>query len=112
MASKVHSVSAGAGNWSASRPKPGISAVQPHPDWSKESSVTLTASPGSAPSMKMGPVTGLIFSKSKAVTLATVERAVNWPPEASAVSTSTVSPGDTVRAGGLVLFHPKWWWGP
>ena len=42
---------AGSLNWSASRPNPGIFAVQPQPEGPNSRSVTLMASPGSAPSM-------------------------------------------------------------
>src|SRR5262245_19384019 len=64
---------AGSGNWSASRPKPGMLAVQPQPDGAEESSVTLIASPGSAPSTWMGPATGLTLPKSSLAISATVD---------------------------------------
>ena len=47
-------------------------AVQPKPDGLNSSIVTLSASPGSAPSTKTGPVTGLTLAKSSAATSATV----------------------------------------
>src|ERR1700681_224095 len=43
--------SAGCVNSSASRPNPGTMAVHAEPDGSKLSSVTLSASPGTAPSI-------------------------------------------------------------
>jgi hypothetical protein len=61
-------------NWSARRPKPGILAVQPKPEGAKCSIRTLTASPGSAPSIWIGPVTGLTLPGSRASTSATVAR--------------------------------------
>jgi hypothetical protein len=58
---------------SANSPKPGIFAVHPQPDGANDSSVALSTSPGSAPSMKMGPETGLTWAKSIRPTSATVD---------------------------------------
>ena len=74
-----------------------------------ETIVTLSASPGSAPSTYTGPVTGLTLSKARASRSAATDRGESWPPEASAVSKATVSPGATVSAGGSALSQPKWW---
>src|SRR5471032_1045437 len=93
-------------NWSASRPKPGILAVQPQPDGLNESTFILSASPGCAPSTKTGPVTGLTSEKSSFVTSAVVEVGVSWPHDGSRVSNCTVSPGAIVRRGGKALFQP------
>ena len=99
--------SAGSANWSASRPKPGMLAVQPNPDGMKSPIVTLMASPGSAPSIRIGPTTGLIRPKSSAATSATVLVGVSWPSDESGQSTLTVSPGATVNIGGIALSQPK-----
>ncbi len=74
-------------------------AVQPKPDGEKLSIVTLSASPGSAPSTKIGPVTGLIRPKSSVPTSATVEDGPSWPAELSMHSKRSVVPGATVSAG-------------
>ena len=84
-------------------------AVQPQPEGVNDSMETRSASPGSAPSTRTGPVTGLTRSKSRAATSATVESGPSCPPEASTVSKWTVSPGATVSTGGLALSQPKWW---
>jgi hypothetical protein len=83
-------------------------AVQPHPEGSKSMRVTLIASPGSAPSMKTGPTTGLTLSKSSLAMSAAVELGVIWPPDASIGWNSTLSPGAMVSAGGCARAHPKW----
>ena len=83
-------------------------AVQPHPEGANDNSVTLIASPGSAPSMCTGPTTGFTFAKSSRARSASVERAVIWPPEASSGWNSTDSPGAIVSAGGVALFQPRW----
>ena len=100
-------VKAGSGNCSAKSPNPGIIAVQPQPDGEKDSIVTLSVSPGLAPSINTGPVTGFTFSKSSATTSATLELTLSWPPEASIVPNSTESPGATVITGRNELSHPK-----
>ena len=99
--------SAGSLNWSASSPKPGMFAVQPKPDGLNASIVTFSASPGSAPSTKIGPVTGLTLPKSSLATSATVLSAVSWPPEASRHWNSIVEPGATRSAGTKLLSQPK-----
>src|SRR6478609_3843744 len=93
--------SAGSGNWSASKPKPGMLAVQPKPDGLNSWTVTLSASPGFAPSTKTGPVTGFTLAKSILATSATVLVGENWPPPASTTSNSTVVPGAILSAGGI-----------
>src|SRR5262245_55902267 len=100
-------LSSGSGNWSANKPKPGITAVQPQPDGVNDSILTLSASPGSAPSTRTGPVTGLTRPKSSPSTSATDDSGDSCPPEASTVSNSTASPGATVRTGSLALSQPK-----
>ena len=70
--------------------------------------VTLMASPGSAPSTKTGPATGLTLAKSSLAMSATVDFGSSWPPEESSGWNSIVSPGATRTAGGLALFQPKW----
>ena len=54
-------------------------AVQPKPDGAKLSMVIFSASPGSAPSTKIGPETGFTFEKSSVPTSATVEDGPKWP---------------------------------
>src|SRR5476649_2450182 len=58
---------AGSVKRSASRPKPGMFAVQPHVSTSSSRISTTSASPGFAPSTKIGPVTGLTRPKSSVV---------------------------------------------
>ena len=82
-------------------------AVHPQPEGAKDSIVTLSASPGSAPSIAIGPVTGLILVKSSAAISATFDWGLIWPPDESTVSISMLSPGATVSAGGLELSQPK-----
>ena len=81
-------------------------AVQPQPEGWKRRIVTLSASPGSAPSTNTGPVTGLTRAKSTRATSAAVLSLVSCPPEASTVSSSIVSPGRTVSAGSIELSQP------
>ena len=83
-------------------------AVQPKPDGLNASMVIFSASPGSAPSTKIGPVTGLILPKSIAATSSTVESGVSWPAEESMHSNSMVEPGATRSTGWNVLSQPKW----
>src|SRR5882724_3072203 len=97
-------------NWSVSRPKPGMFAVQPQPEGANDSSVTLIASPGSAPSTYTGPATGLTRAKSSLGTSATVDVCVICPAEASIGWNSMVSPGFACTTGLLALFQPKWLW--
>src|SRR5476651_1022799 len=85
-------------------------AVQPQPDGLNDSTLILSASPGCAPSMKTGPVTGLTSEKSSFGTSAVVEAGVSWPHDGSRVSNCTVSPGAIVRRGGKALFQPGWPW--
>jgi hypothetical protein len=80
--------------------------VQPQPDGLKLSTVTFTASPGLAPSMKTGPVTGLTKARSSLARSAAVEVFESWPDEASLVSNWIVSPGAILRTGGKALFQP------
>ena len=82
-------------------------AVQPQPLGSKARIVTFSASPGSAPSIRTGPVTGFTFSASIASTSAAVESGPIWPFEASITSNSTVSPGAISSAGGRSRFQPR-----
>ncbi len=101
--------SAGSGNWSASRPKPGMLAVQPTPDGMNLRKVIFTASPGSAPSMKTGPVTGLTLAKSSVATSATVELRLKWPAPESRHSKWIVSPGLHVSTGAKSRLQAKLW---
>lgn len=92
-------------------------AVQPHavPSRScgaKLSSVTLIASPASAPSTQTGPETGLILPKSRATTSATVLDGPSWPAEESWHWNRMVDPGATLSAGASALSQPKWCWRP
>jgi hypothetical protein len=81
-------------------------AVQPNPDGVKLSMVTLSASPGSAPSIWMGPVTGFTLEKSRLDTAATVLSGVKWPPPLSRHSKYTVEPGTTCSAAGIERSQP------
>ena len=88
-------------------------AVQPQPRppsgrGAKLSSVTLSASPGSAPSTQIGPDTGLILPKSSVATSATVEDGPSWPAELSMQWNRIVGPGSTRSAGAMELSQPKW----
>ncbi len=67
--------------------------VQPQPDGCSDRTVTFSASPGLAPSMKTGPVTGLTKARSSFFRASAVEVFDSWPDEASLVSNCTVSPG-------------------
>src|SRR3954467_14651551 len=81
LASYFQMLIAGSLNWSVSRPKPGMFAVQPQPQGLKSTSVTLMASPGSAPSMAIGPKTGLTREKSRLGMSFAVQLGVIWPAE-------------------------------
>ena len=85
-------------------------AVQPKPDGLNSSIVTLSASPGSAPSMKIGPVTGLTLAKSSVADVGDAcSSAEIWPPRGvDALELDASSPGATVRTGGIAWSHPKW----
>src|ERR1700728_4081706 len=109
--SYFHRCSAAALNSSASRPIPGMFAVHPQPEGSKPRSVTLSTSPGRAPSMKIGPHTGLIRPKSMRPTSPTVEAEDSCPPAASSTSNSKISPGAMRAAGSRLLSQPRcdWW---
>ena len=80
--------------------------VQPQPEGWNDSTVTLSASPGLAPSMKTGPVTGLTKARSSFFRSAAVEVFESWPDEASSVSNWMLSPGAMVRRGGKLLSQP------
>ncbi len=82
--------------------------VQPQPDGRNDNTVTFSASPGLAPSMYTGPVTGLTRARSSLTRSAAVDDFVNCPDEASTVSKCTVSPGAIFSRGGNSLFQP-WW---
>jgi hypothetical protein len=68
--------------------------------------VIFSASPGSAPSMKTGPVTGLTRVKSRVATSAAVLPAWKWPLPASLHSKRSVAPGAIVSTGGMELSQP------
>src|ERR1700749_1238101 len=91
---------------SASRPKPGMLAVQPQPDGVNDSIVTFKISPGCAPSMNTGPVTGLILPKSIRPTSIAVQPVVSCPPDASATSNSSDSPGAIRVTAAKLLSQP------
>src|SRR6188508_3454045 len=76
FASYFQMLIAGSLNWSASRPKPGIFAVQPQPQGLKSTRVTLIASPGSAPSIAIGPRVGFTLEKSRRATSLAVQSGV------------------------------------
>src|SRR5260370_18412810 len=82
--------------------------VQPQPDGCSDRTVTLSASPGLAPSMKTGPVTGLTKARSSFFRASAVEVFESCPEEASLVSNCTVSPGAIGGRGGDSLVHPRW----
>ena len=82
-------------------------AVQPQPDGVNDSSVTFSTSPGCAPSMNTGPVTGLILLKSSRLTFSTVEVGVSWPADESDTSNSRDSPGAMRATDGKLLSQPK-----
>ena len=88
-------------------------AVQPQPlppsaCGAKLSIVTFSASPGSAPSTKIGPETGLILPKSSADTSASLDDGPSWPAELSWQWKRIVDPGATRSAGASELSQPKW----
>ena len=85
-------------------------AVQPKPDGLKLSMVTLSTSPGMAPSTNTGPLTGLIRSNGMLVTSATTESLVKWPLDESWHSNSRVVPGATRSTGVKLLSQSKWLW--
>ena len=87
------------GNSSASRPKPGIEAVQPQSAGWKASSSIWTVPPGSAPSTATGPLTWSTRAKSSVPISAVVDSAVSWPNDASRQSNSTTLPDGTVATG-------------
>jgi len=96
------------GKSSASSPKPGMFAVQPQVSTSMATTSTTRTSPGSAPSIAMGPVTGLTLAKSSAATSGFVECLASWPPDEFATSTVTSSPGETRATGGMARSHMVW----
>src|SRR3989454_9713119 len=66
---------------------------------SMDTKCTASVSPGSAPSMKNGPVCG--FTNGHWMTLLTTSPGPRtWPPKASSVQSSTMSPGSTFMTGG------------
>jgi hypothetical protein len=84
-------------------------AVQPKPEGMNLRKVILTASPGSAPSMNTGPLTGLTLAKSTVATSATVEFRVKCPAPESMHSKWIVSPGLQMSAGAKSRLHAKLW---
>ena len=72
--------------------------VQPQPEGRSERIVTLSASPGFAPSIQTGPVTGLTRARSSLSRSAAVDVFVSWPDDASTVSNCTLSPGAMLQA--------------
>ena len=68
---------AGSSNWSLNKPKPGMLAVQPHPDVSNFSIEISIVSPGSEFSIYRGPVTGFTFEKSKFLISSIVDKLFN-----------------------------------
>ncbi len=100
--------SQGSGNSSASSPKPGMIAVQPQSLACMPCSCTSSVSPGRAPLTYTGPVTGLTFAMSIFGTSSWVDVGVSCPPEASAVSSSTVAPDSTSSTGSIALSQTVW----
>ena len=84
-------------------------AVQPVPEGMKRRNDTFRASPGSAPSTKTGPVTGLMRPKSSPARSAAVAPGPSWPPDASRHSKWIVEPGSARSAGGTSRLQPEWW---
>src|SRR5262245_38660062 len=82
--------------------------VQPQPDGRNDSTVTLSASPGLAPSTNTGPVTGLTRARSSLTRSAAVDALVSCPDDALTVSKCTLSPGAIFSVGLNALFQP-WW---
>src|SRR5450755_1484095 len=82
--------------------------VHPHPDGRNDRTVIFSASPGLAPSMYTGPVTGLTRARSSFARSAAVDVCESCPDEASTVSKCTVSPGAIFNRGANALFQP-WW---
>lgn len=93
----------GSGNSSASRPKPGMIAVQPQSRGRSARISTSSTSPGAAPLTNTGPVTGFTRVKSSAATSATEEPRASCPPDASVTSSSTVSPDSISSVGAIEL---------
>ena len=93
----------GSVNSSASRPKPGISAVQPQ-SCGRNSTISISStSPGEAPLTNTGPLTGLTCVKSSFSTSAAPEVAVICSSEASRTWNSTASPEWISTAGSSEL---------
>ena len=88
---------------------PGCCRSSPSPTAANDSTVTLSASPGLAPSMNTGPVTGLTRPRSSFARSAAVEVARELARRGVERSrTATVSPGAIFSRGGNALFQP-WW---
>ncbi len=99
---RLHILICGSGNSSASRPNPGIRAVQPHSAVSTERTSTWRTSPGSAPSTYTGPFTWSSSAKIKDLMHSTVESSLICPFDASKQSKATSSP-DAIRITGGIL---------
>ena len=70
-----------------------------------------SASPGSAPSISIGPRVGLMRPKSSRARSAAFQSGVIWPQDGSRQSNSSTSPGAALATGGNALFQPIWcWW--
>ena len=95
--------SQGSGNSSASRPKPGISAVQPQSRGASSRMSTWSTSPGAAPRTSTGPDTGFTCEKSRPATASAPESRSICPSEASRTWQSTSSPEATESAGSIEL---------
>jgi hypothetical protein len=74
------------------------------------STSTASVSPGSAPSIAIGPASGYTRSQSSRLMSAVVDDGVIWLSLTSRVCTTTVSPDSTVRTGSLPASHVKWTW--
>ena len=84
-------------------PKSGFTSRKPSSSTSMPSTSIASASPGSAPSMRIGPVAGLVFGnsslKSGALAITSSGRR-SLPVRASCVSISSSAGGPTASSGG------------
>src|SRR5688572_9783476 len=96
------------GKSSASRPKPGIEAVQPQSAVVNSRRSTWSVSPGSAPATSIGPLTWSTPAKSRSASVSVVDSALSWPFDASRQSNATTSPEPTEAMGGMAGSQARW----
>src|SRR6266446_1469740 len=82
--------------------------VQPHSLGRTSRISTSSMSPGLAPTIATGPVSGWMTLKSSFARISTLLAGVICPSEASWVSSSTMSPGSTVARGAMLLSQRQW----